>query len=938
MTELKTPAPALDFDDEIALHLLIETAVFDSSGYELLTHEELDRLKQEQTILIGRIEALRRKLLLETKVRDAAQSLSRLRSPKQNESSTTSPTSAFGGSTSRSSHDSMTQASAELNASIAKCLEIDSDIRRLEADLWVLERRLLCHTSRVLATTYHHAERSRYHTSNNIRPPSLPSSMPNKFVKYPAVKPLEGFDDRSLYRPVNDLGEAVISHSEVVVDGPAAYTMGPAAYSDHPTGFQTRQSLANTEALGQLQSSGLPPPQKTQDQSSVEQRFIALNSIVRAILAHIENTPQDHPEIASGLALEASKGQAFDSNTGLSSFTLEQVTTLELGLQQVQASISRPKPTKDISSTIESDDKQLLPVWEVLLDCEKKIRDQEHAEAGRNWSEEDTEDLGITTNRMREADLPDSARPKMLESLGGGVEQLIERISSLTNTSLRWAADNRELQLQLLEKSQQNQMEIQRNEVVKTDHEQQILGLTNSLSNTLNELSQISTKQDANTLQLKQEAVRLRGELDTKDQDYNRQIEELQLMLSSQKSDFERDAKNARTSMQESFEKEIRILQEEVAKKTMALEDSLATADIGDQRTRDLERKIKDLQDAKADIEKKSLLDQDKLTETLRARDARVGALEQTIAEITISKGESEAMYYKQMDSMKILDETVSSLQEQLRDRDAQAVEQASNVEELRSRLLESQTNTSRLENEVQSLLKELATLADNLQALKADSQRQINEAKQQAVAKMQVEQGRSQPAMDANLVVELENLSRQNEELLKTNLALQDKISESGVLRGGRSKEGSQALQEKCDRLQRELNEILAEYEVLMKASVDFEADKSRLETQVDALQDKLDSVERSLADERIRWLGNGHSIKSTAASGNGLAMPAPSSGENMTMSVLRAEFKRMIRDMKTEHNRALRGEQEARRRLEIELRQVRRDQNDGSDSKPGL
>ncbi|KAK6342585.1 hypothetical protein TWF718_007984 [Orbilia javanica] len=929
MAELKGSTQTLDFDDEIALHLLVETAIFDSSGYELLTHEELDRLKREQTTLIGRIEALRRKLLLETKVRDAAQSLSRLRSPKQNESPLTSPVSASGSSFSRPGHDSMTQASAELSASIAKCHEIDTDIRKLEADLWVLERRLLCHTSRVLATTYYHTEKSRHYSAGNIETKTVRSSIPNKFAKYQSVKTLEDFDDRSLYKPANDDGGTLPSHPEFHPSDPTAYPEISAAQSYNSVDSDRRPSPANVD------TTNLPSPLHHRDQFLGGQRLAALNGVVKTMLVQIETLTPGQYNVSQSTVLEENKDQDSNQINGVPNSMFDEVVALERGLGQVQEFVFRQ--SNDPAAN-KSDDSTILPVWGVLLDWEKRIREVEQ-EQGDNKAVE------IKTGVAREVDQSDDTGFKVLENGSRSIGELVERVKSFTNISLRWAAERRELQRQLLQKSQENQMEIQKHENTKTDHEQQIHGLTNSLSNALSELSQVSSKQDANAL-LKQESAKLREELDAREQHYTNQIAELQLVLSSQKSDFEKRINDAQTISRErehDLEEELQILREEIGTKNRALEDSLAVAGTGDQKARELKDKIdylhvqlEESHAAKTDRENQSILDRqnlDSLTETLRAREARVETLERNLAEITSSKGELEKMYNEQTKHIEVLDERASDLQHRLQGKDAQVAEQMSSAEELKSRLIESQaakknleSNVSTLENEVQQLLTELATLATN-------SQQQIEDAKQQAAAKIQVEQGRSQPAMDTGLIVELENLSKQNEELRKANFALQGKLSEPTVQQRSLSTVESQGLHERCEKLQKELDEMLVDYESLVKDSVDFEADKSRLESQIDVLQDKVETLERSLADERM---GNGRPGKPAAVSANSLVTPLPSSGENMTMSVLRAEFKKMMRDMRTEHSRALRGEQEARRRLENELRHVRRDQSNGASSKP--
>ena len=68
----------LNINDPVAMHLLAETAMSDSRDFEVLSFEEIDQLKKERAHLRGKIETSRRKLALERKLRDAAQSLNRL--------------------------------------------------------------------------------------------------------------------------------------------------------------------------------------------------------------------------------------------------------------------------------------------------------------------------------------------------------------------------------------------------------------------------------------------------------------------------------------------------------------------------------------------------------------------------------------------------------------------------------------------------------------------------------------------------------------------------------------------------------------------------------------------------------------------------------------------------------------------------------------------
>ncbi|KAK7470289.1 hypothetical protein VKT23_001721 [Stygiomarasmius scandens] len=79
--EFKRTSGLLNTRDELLLSLLASEAVVDSRDFEILSSEEVDELKKEQQLLSSRIGAMTKKLSLETKIRDAAVSLSKVNAP-----------------------------------------------------------------------------------------------------------------------------------------------------------------------------------------------------------------------------------------------------------------------------------------------------------------------------------------------------------------------------------------------------------------------------------------------------------------------------------------------------------------------------------------------------------------------------------------------------------------------------------------------------------------------------------------------------------------------------------------------------------------------------------------------------------------------------------------------------------------------------------------
>ncbi|KAI0677214.1 Up-regulated during septation-domain-containing protein [Trametes maxima] len=80
----------LSSKDDLLISLLASEAIVDSRGCEVLSAEEVEELKKEHQVLSSRLVALNKKLTLETKIRDAALSLSRANASYKNVSKQTS--------------------------------------------------------------------------------------------------------------------------------------------------------------------------------------------------------------------------------------------------------------------------------------------------------------------------------------------------------------------------------------------------------------------------------------------------------------------------------------------------------------------------------------------------------------------------------------------------------------------------------------------------------------------------------------------------------------------------------------------------------------------------------------------------------------------------------------------------------------------------------
>ncbi|KAF8267438.1 Up-regulated during septation-domain-containing protein, partial [Lactarius quietus] len=138
--------PVVNTRDALLLSLMSSEAMVDSRGYEILTAEEVEELKKEQTILSSRVGALQRKLATETKIRDAAQNLARLNSSSSAPSSSTR--------ISRQSTTALETAERKVDAA-------QTELWRVQERAANVSRRLLEHRAGVLAAALAAAERTQ---------------------------------------------------------------------------------------------------------------------------------------------------------------------------------------------------------------------------------------------------------------------------------------------------------------------------------------------------------------------------------------------------------------------------------------------------------------------------------------------------------------------------------------------------------------------------------------------------------------------------------------------------------------------------------------------------------------------------------------------------------------------------------------------------------
>ncbi|KAF2178216.1 hypothetical protein K469DRAFT_675829 [Zopfia rhizophila CBS 207.26] len=190
--------------DPVAMHLLVETAIGDSQYFEILSVEEVEALKQEQKALSSRVLTVRTKLVSESKIRDAALSLTRLTSKKGK-----GHRKGIGSRGSNAVKDPSTKSEDELNASNQKVDDLARELFEIETRMRNIDTQLLMHTAGVLQFTHNdptkRTQNSQLPNGGGQRPDSPASMDTYENIRGNRGKIEDTFDERSLYRSPENL-------------------------------------------------------------------------------------------------------------------------------------------------------------------------------------------------------------------------------------------------------------------------------------------------------------------------------------------------------------------------------------------------------------------------------------------------------------------------------------------------------------------------------------------------------------------------------------------------------------------------------------------------------------------------------------------------------------------------------------------------------------
>jgi Up-regulated During Septation len=272
-----------------------------------------------------------------------------------------------------------------------------------------------------------------------------------------------------------------------------------------------------------------------------------------------------------------------------------------------------------------------------------------------------------------------------------------------------------------------------------------------------------------------------------------------------------------------------------------------------------LDRANEDHSNVKADL---SLV-----TSRLASSQAQLAELEQTHADLQQSHDDLKQSHTNLQESHADIQQTHSDL----RETHSELKESHALLSRSRSDLEKSHLNAQRLATDTSAATTSLTRERDDARALHAQSTSELKSLEAELIR------------LKSELTIARAEADAAHGSRLERAAEVAKAADSEAVMREGK--------------LRKELEATLAEFEELTRASVEAERERELKEGEVDRLRDIIESLEAQLSEERIGKLG----MKSPGSDG-GSASTSTSSG------VLRSEFKKMMKDMRADHQKALR------------------------------
>ncbi|KAJ6189362.1 hypothetical protein N7519_004270 [Penicillium mononematosum] len=856
----------------------------DSTNYEVLSLEEVEELKKEVTLLSTRIHGTKRKLALETKLRDAAQSLGRLYSPPSPRSS--GEYGANGGSNSHrmsrgifgrsGASEALDKSDSELAVSQRRCEELAQELWKLEKRSQTITQRLLEHTAGVLQMTHKGLKKG----------PKNPARTSDS--TYDDHK----FDDRSLYRTTEHLDSfgvngKIETNAAAVMNTEAMQAterrleelserMHDMMIQSNPGEFiDPPPQLSGVEGPGDV-----PAPTAARDidpeaEGAWKHQLTEINNQVQTIVDRFgltrSPTLPPPPDASHGEGLEEQLSYLQAGVDGLESRVdgvLEQKSILTTQIQQQRELNSKSDAERDAH------------IGDLTEQLTHVRRDLEVSEREANASRDELALVMEQLNAMRHNGSSQDEAKATLVQAEGEVARLQSVVSSLHTeadarinevSEAREAQDKAEAEVKRL---QQYIDDVQRDNDVKSE-----------------EVSDARDRAEGEVKRLQAVIVSLQNDTDARSEEAREardhaeeEVKRLQVIITSLQNDTDAKLKEA-IEARDRAEDEVKRLHaiiETLQNETDAkLKEAIEARDRAEDEVKRLHAVIETLQN-----------ETDTRGEDVKeARDRAENEVQRLQSLVETLQNDSDSRSEEVRGARDRAEQEVAQLEaaiQQIR------IQSDARIKEADDQRAESDHNATRLQNELTELEGEIVRVTTEL-----------------TMAKAELDGAYGTRAERAAEVAANPSIQRENDALVTRNIELTEELAALKSQRGGGD------LQQRADTLERELRETIDDYEAMTKASIEFEKERERFESFIDSLRDRCEQLETQLAEERISWMN----LSSPTSMGRDGA------SETTSTMVLKNEFKKMMRDTRNENMKILRAEQEERRRIEGLLRALRKE-----------
>lgn len=864
------------------MHLLVETAIIDSAEYEVLSFEEVEELKKEYTFLAARIDAARRKLALESKVRDAALSLSRLYNGKKGKRR-----SLLGGSEVTQKTDE------ELVQSNQKVEQLVKELWRLNNRVVEIQRRLLQHSAGVLGMTHQGSTRVQGTSGQNA----------SSRLAAQGQLPVGGddFGDGSLYRTSDNL-------DGIVSTGPSYHNR-----------FQQNPSSGVSIHTG---TSEVSP-----DLQLLEHRLENLNIELRKFLMTSTDL-QEAPEVPKP--------------TGLVSGRDNQLTMLEQGVKFLQQS---PPPAVGTQASEELE-QSITMLWDMLvLGNEENRTRRASLGPGRESLDENTDDddsdaygtafsVGAFSYKVQSLYTKATKLRADRSSLRAQLEQQKQMYSEQKETFQILVQskdeDHGNEVLNLEQEIDQLNETIQSRDQDLNSANQELDMLTDEIKNIQEELRDTEderdqAKTDIQALQLEISSLQRNAlesssaETQCRDIDTATQEEvNMRLLVESRLKEKEAAETALLVKLREKEEVEDNLL-EKLRAKELELISRVEAEELLRTTVKEKEAALALREEAHAEWRRNSQAKLDELTDleknfealqedrnlskaeldAAKAEfDATKAELDATKAELDAAKAELERITTISEERFRLLESDLQSLKQEKAAVEADNAFTKEQREALQQEVLKRDHRIDEMGIETKELIERVAQLSTEAVLAKAELDHAYGSRSQRAaetaaaVRAAAARDAAQSQTIDPAFLQAFDEVAAQNQSLLQEISAL--KATNSSL----------QNLEKRNQLLQTELNGMLQDFEGLTKQSIEFENERMKLEKTIDQLREKIEALETALGEERIRMLGS----RSLSSGGNAEFTSSRNGGESVSTQLLKTEFKRMIRDMRAEQMKILR------------------------------